>query len=569
MLLCANHVTRQLILRPSYSGARAWVSRRRDVRRHYSESNGPNIAILGGGITGLSTAFYLREALPSSKITIYEGSDRVGGWIRSTAKGIGSGDVIFEHGPRTLRPTIGLLTPHLIEDLGLAQDVIATRRDAPASTNRYIYYPDHLVRMPMPQAGEGISQVWNEPLFEGIGSALTEWFVSTRPSNLQDESVASFISRRLDRRMADNMVSALLHGIYAGDVNQLSMKSIFPLLWYYEGRYGSLVGSIPSVWSNLRSGMMLGSAREYQSILDRQRKPLGSTLKEKLSRASVYTLKRGLTGLVSALRERLLSRGVTIHENTPISALSMDSATEKIEYQITSAGKSLPQADQVISTVFSRHLANICKDGSGTTLLPSFGETHAVSVMVVNLFFQESDLGMPEGFGYLIPQSIPIDQNPERALGVIFDSCATSGQDSVSGTKLTVILGGHWWDGWTEFPDEEEGVSMARAILSRHLGLNATPTATQATLQRECIPQYLVGHWSRMEKGHQELKQHFKGKLKVAGSSYTGVGVNDCIQSARNLVVDADELAWKDKTGLEEFTGDLRFAEVYFRTRGE
>lgn len=218
--------------------------------------------------------------------------------------------------------------------------------------------------------------------------------------------------------------------------------------------------------------------------------------------------------------------------------------------------------------MFSRHLADICKDPSGTTLLPSLAETHAVSVMVVNLFYKETDLPVPEGFGYLIPQSIPFEQNPERGLGVIFDSYSTVGQDSVPGTKLTVMLGGHFWDDWPALPSEEEGVEMARSLLSRHLGLNATPAITQATLQRDCIPQYLVGHRSRMDRAHNELRQQFNGRLKVAGSSYGGVGVNDCILSARNLVIDAEDHSWRNKTGLEEFAEDLVFAEVYFRTDG-
>lgn len=111
MLRCANNAARPLILRPA---VRALDWTRVSLRRQYSESNGPSVAILGGGITGLSTALYLREALPSAKVTIYEGSDRVGGWIRSSAQDVDSGQVVFEHGPRTLRPTLGLLTAHLV-----------------------------------------------------------------------------------------------------------------------------------------------------------------------------------------------------------------------------------------------------------------------------------------------------------------------------------------------------------------------------------------------------------------------------------------------------------------------
>ena len=81
----------------------------------------------------------------------------------------------------------------------------------------------------------------SEPVFSGLFTgALMEIFRDKRPSTLVDESVGSFFSRRVDPRIANNLVSALMHGIYAGDVWQLSVKSLFPLPWYYEGQEGSI-----------------------------------------------------------------------------------------------------------------------------------------------------------------------------------------------------------------------------------------------------------------------------------------------------------------------------------------
>ena len=157
--------------------------------------------------------------------------------------------------------------------------------------------------------------------------------------------------------------------------------------------------------------------------------------------------------------------------------------------------------------------------------------------MVVNLFYEESDLLPERGFGYLIPRSIPFEQNPECALGVVFDSDATIGQDTVPGTKVTVMLGGHWWDGLSSYPDEEEGAAMARSILSRHLNITGQPSRVNVALQRDCIPQYTVGHEARMKKAHAELMSEYKGRLQVAGNSYTGVGLNDCVRAARDVVM--------------------------------
>lgn len=177
--------------------------------------------------------------------------------------------------------------------------------------------------------------------------------------------------------------------------------------------------------------------------------------------------------------------------------------------------------------------------------------------MVVNLFYSNPNILPVRGFGYLLPRSVPFEQNPERALGVVFDSDATIGQDDVPGTKVTVMLGGHWWDDFDAYPDEDEGASMAKALLNRHLGIDEEPRAIRVGLQRNCIPQYGVGHEARMEDASLRLES-FNGRLRVAGNSYTGVGLNDCIRAARDVVkglVDGT-----GKTGLESFVGGKKWS---------
>jgi protoporphyrinogen/coproporphyrinogen III oxidase len=82
-----------------------------------------NIAILGGGITGLSAAHYLTRELPTAKITIYEGSERLGGWLQSKSVDVGNGKVVFESGPRTLRPSTaaGLVTVEMVCSIGIGR----------------------------------------------------------------------------------------------------------------------------------------------------------------------------------------------------------------------------------------------------------------------------------------------------------------------------------------------------------------------------------------------------------------------------------------------------------------
>lgn len=110
------------------------------------------------------------------------------------------------------------------------------------------------------------------------------------------------------------------------------------------------------------------------------------------------------------------------------------------------------------------------------------------------------------------------------------------------------------------YPDEEEGAAMAQSILLRHLNISQQPKKVNVSLQKDCIPQYTVGHEARMKKAHTELMDGYNGRLQVAGNSYTGVGLNDCVRAARDVVM---RIKNEDNfTGLEEFTAPKAWAQM-------
>ena len=129
------------------------------------------------------------------------------------------------------------------------------------------------------------------------------------------------------------------------------------------------------------------------------------------------------------------------------------------------------------------------------------------------------------------------------------------------------MLGGHWWDGFksNEYPSEAEGEKMARAVLERHLNITEEPEKVMVGLQRDCIPQYTVGHEARLKQTHRDLQAAFGGKLSVAGNWVDGVGLNDCVRGARDVVLALKEsLDGGDDegvTGLEAFQQDRLWAE--------
>ncbi len=171
--------------------------------------------------------------------------------------------------------------------------------------------------------------------------------------------------------------------------------------------------------------------------------------------------------------------------------------------------------------------------------------------MTVNVWYPIENI-KPPGFGYLIPRSVPQEQNPEQALGVFFDSdVAVGAANEPKGTKLFVLMGGHYYDNKTP-PTEEEAVEQAKAVLERHLGIpRETPCFAMARLARDCIPQHFVGHRELMATADRQLNEAFDGHLTVAGGSFARPGALSGIRSGYDAAMQI--AAGKPATGLEVF----------------
>lgn len=182
--------------------------------------------------------------------------------------------------------------------------------------------------------------------------------------------------------------------------------------------------------------------------------------------------------------------------------------------------------------------------------------------MTVNLWFPQEDL-KPPGFGYLIPNSVAPETNPEHALGVFFDSdVQTRSKDEPTGTKLFVLMGGHYYDqpGVTP-PTEEEAIIQARNLLERHLGIpRDAPCHAIAGFSRECIPQHHVGHQERLRTANKELRESFGGRLAVAGGSFTRIGAVAALRAGYDAATATT--AGLEATGLEYLEELQDFAVV-------
>ncbi|KAK5663348.1 hypothetical protein OQA88_3776 [Cercophora sp. LCS_1] len=598
----------------------------RDWGVHIADSSAPvelpkppppprNIAILGGGLTGLSSALFLSEALPKTKIIVYEGSGRTGGWIDGKRVKVKTpdgeeGTVLFERGARLVQvPSSGRMKLddlpfwELVLMLNLTGELVGVPRRE--TLTKYIYFPDHLVKVPEP--GLTFSNLWEmfrawriEPLFESVNWAVLHFMMNKSKLLPKESGNHRFYVPERDKQslgeyfqkacgshdLVHNMLSAVIHGVWGGDIWRLSDERAVP------GHYDRprLEPAYQEEWvpmSNEDTDLVFLS-RGQNTGIDTVMTPV-------MNAYSHVWFRGGFNTLTQALREELSKRGVEVR-NERVESLRHEGKTIRVLSKSVEGNATTPpvaeQYEKVISTINASALAKLAPPNA----LPTLADSHAVNIMAVNLWYPTPDLNHPHsGFGYLIPQGVPLDQSPEYALGVLFDSdrehagipitelCdprppqkGTSPFDTVPGTKFTVLMGGHFWDHIPlgELPTPEKAIEMAKSVVARHLGIpqhENDRAVASAKLCEGCIPQHYVGHWTRMAKARDELQAAFDGKLAVAGPSYQMPGILGSIRAAKDLThwiagnhakmsVKPRLLSPVGPTGLERFATPRRWS---------
>jgi len=178
-----------------------------------------------------------------------------------------------------------------------------------------------------------VRNIMSESAFNGIlKGVFREITTPRRPDSLVDESVGSFIARRISPQVADNLASALFHGIYAGDIYQLSAKSILPLPWMREGKHGNMASAGWQAMTEKTSWNFCDELELQTKLQDTQWEP---KLKEQIPDASVFTFKNGLGMISDQLARRLAYNGnVTLKKSTKITNLEKEEDSSKIKVSL-------------------------------------------------------------------------------------------------------------------------------------------------------------------------------------------------------------------------------------------
>ncbi|PHH54285.1 hypothetical protein CFIMG_003913RA [Ceratocystis fimbriata CBS 114723] len=567
--------------------------------RHYGQlselSETPKtIGILGGGITGLSTAYYLARENPDMKITIFEASDRLGGWM-NTHTAIDPGTempVYIENGPKTLRSLTS--TPTRADDYVLA-DMLISLGVHPCVTYpgaKFVldarpnesqedgeYQISHLLRIPPPLLMKQLLH----PAWKGWAkSVLAFWILMLKvrfglvkpPTASEDMTVAEWlrslgIGKEHNAPMLESMLSAMAHGIYGGDIEKLSVQSFLSTRFFQLYRQNQPNESRMVPVQDLQIMQELG---DDQAVVD-YIKYMG------LGESLVFP--GGMQTLIGALENVLKTQpNITILKNEKTTLLEFDEENDNMKVKSASqtTGTTMERTfDKVVSTIFSSQLASIvpCDEKSGISCLPTLQGQKAVSVLNVCFYFDQK-LDLPHDYTGVLP--LPSVKGP--VLGVFVNSNLQGPNTETHiraheapGTKLSVLVGGHHWE---RFSRQEldamqaMGEDKARQFLRNFLSISETPTITHSFVAHECIPQHYKGHRATMADAHWDLMENFKGRLAVAGGSYTAIGVLPSIRAGYCIAqqitnfseVDAPEYDYTGLTGLAQFVREEQFADV-------
>jgi oxygen-dependent protoporphyrinogen oxidase len=442
-----------------------------------------SVAIIGAGITGLTAAFYLkRRGIPA---TVFEAGNRAGGVIRSLRQN----GFLAECGPNTILETSPKI-PQLISDLNLESLRLYTN---PSAKNRYIVRDKMPMAMPTSPIGFLTTKIFSARAKLAV---LREPFVPVRNDDA-DESVADFVTRRLNREFLDRAVDALVSGIYAGNPEKLSIRHALPRLFEQEKNYGSLI-----------RGQIFGA---------KDRKRRGEIAR---SKAKMFSFDSGLQVLTDALAAQL---GDSLKLNSPVTKIAK---TENGWHISTVNGEA--EFGAVIYCGTAHKLAELKMESPATIDLAQFSEIRYAPVASIVLGFRRKDVAHPlDGFGMLIPKIENF-----KILGTIFSSSLFPNRAPQNFVTLTTYIGGERQPELTlKSPDEL--IAIARVELQRVLGVNREPVFQHVTLYPKAIPQYNVGY-GKFKQAMDEIESKAAGFF-FAGHYRDGVSLGDSIVSGINI----------------------------------
>jgi oxygen-dependent protoporphyrinogen oxidase len=440
-------------------------------------SFGDEVIVLGGGISGLSTACFLHKA--GIPFKLFEKKSETGGMISS----IENHGAVMDFGPNSLRDRNGDIRK-LAENLGISDDLIQISE---AFKTRFIVRDGQLQSL-SPSIGSFFST--NVLSAKGKLRALSELFISKGGQANEDESVGDFLERRLGKEAVDYLADPVFSGIYAGDIYQLSKQALLPKLANYEQEFGSLT------WGAVRT--------------KREKKP---------AKPMVLSFREGIQQLTHAMTQKL--SGHIIYDEV-LSVQKKDIGytikTDENEYK----------SQHVISCLPSYSLGRIL-EGFDPDLSAMLMDIDYAPMLSTQLLFDQEKVKLDkEGFGFLVPR-----KENMRLLGAIWKSSIFPKLTEAHQLHFTLMTGGALDRDVLSDPLEEIEKEVIKEFC-KLMQIKTQPVHVKSRLWSKAIPQMSVGYNEIREK-LSAFETDYPGFL-MGGNYRWGVSVPDCISGAKKTV---------------------------------
>lgn len=451
------------------------------------------IAIIGGGISGLSAAYTLAEKRQSGtpvEYILFESSARLGG-VLLTERIDGC---LVEAGPDSFL-TEKPWAADLCRKIGLDDQLIGSndsdRKTYILTNGKLVVMPDGLMFM----VPTKIMPTVLSPLFSlrtKIRMAA-EWFHPPRQSS-EDETVAALVERHYGSEMVELLADPLLCGIYGGNASELSVRAVLPRFADMESKHGSL------------SRAMLAARKKIGTAESAPPQPLFTSLKQ------------GMQQMVNALVARLDAH--SLNTSAPVqSVIRQDNGWT------VCAGYQTDHFDAVILATPAHSAADLLQS-TDENLARDLGEIDYGSSVTVTLGYDENvRRALPPGFGFLVPRSAAC-----RILAATFVHNKFPQRAPEDRSLIRCFLGGARDQAILQSSGAEI-LQIVRQELRQIIGaaLDAEPLFARVYKWQSAMPQYSVGHLERLQR-IESRRQKLHG-LALAGNGYSGIGVPDCVRS--------------------------------------
>jgi oxygen-dependent protoporphyrinogen oxidase len=456
------------------------------------------VAVIGGGITGLAAAYRLRELAAAREfpleVHLLERDARCGGALETIRR---DGFVIETGADSFLseKPAAA----ELARRLGLGSDLIPTR-DIYRKT--YVVRAGRLVEIPAGfslLAPAHLGPVFRSSLFSPLGKLriAMEPYIAARTSD-DDESLDSFVTRRMGREVLDRVAQALAGGIYTADPKRLSMAATMPRFVEMERRHGSVVKGMRAQ-ENARAAKSSEASGARWSLFQ--------------------SFRNGMATLPETLAARL---GASIRKAAEVVAMSRNGDS----WRLALASGEFVDADAVICAAPAYAAARIVATISPATA-KMLGEISYASAATVNLTFRESDFdGPPRAFGFVVPAI-----EHRRIIAGSFSSFKFEGRAPAGAILARAFVGGEMSREMMRLSDDEM-IAAVRDEFRALLGVTAAPGFAEVRRWPDSMPQYEVGHLARV-KELEGVVAEFPA-FAIAGAAYRGVGIPDCVRSGED-----------------------------------